>query len=118
MTQNTEFPVTSPVDVGETAERLGVEPDALHAVVDNFERHGREAIASRMVVPAPLIEEVHVYWHGIAVVTLTEPIDHTECGDCDYALVDFNGYVFPFAPGDVNYIMDNLDTAGIEIPDE
>lgn len=100
----------SPVDVEAAAERLNVAEGALHGVVDNFER--RADLSDYKVGERPLIADVLEYNHAIALVELTEPIGHNT-DPAPYALVNFEGHVFPFHPADVEYLSQHVESAEI-----
>lgn len=103
------YRVDSPVDIVETARDLNVETSALFGVVDNYERRNNINRSS-----GPKIETIHAYWNAIGVVELTENLEHTHGGYVPYALVDFNGYVFPFHPKDLQYVAELYADADLE----
>jgi hypothetical protein len=92
----------SPVDIDAAADRLNVSPDALRAVVDNYEHHREHC--QYPDDERPLIEEIHAYSRAIAVVTLSRQLQHVGGGAEPFALVDFDGHVFPYHPGDADVL--------------
>jgi len=104
----------SPVDIEESAEQLDVEPGALRALVNNFDDHDQQHCPEAFPGLRIGIEQIHAFDNGLAVVTLTDEINHVVGGNAPLALVDVAGYVFPFHPNDVEF----LDALREELPDE
>jgi len=81
-------------DVDATADRLGVQPDVLRGLVDKC----RENVT---------ITDVHGYWGAVAIVELDEQFTMQDVDPEPYALLSWSGYLFPFAPDDVQ-LLDKL----------
>lgn len=79
------------LDAEEIADRIGVDPAVVRGLQDKTpEEH--------------TIVDVHAYRNAIGIVELEEPISMNGPDPDPYALVCWDGYVFPFHKGDVENI--------------
>lgn len=90
-------------DVERTAAKINVKESVIHGLLE----HAPDDVT---------ITAIHGYSSAMGIVELEEPIAHNTDAE-PYALLNWEGHLFPFHPADVEYVQELMDDADEDFED-
>jgi|AntRauMinimDraft_3_1070383.scaffolds.fasta_scaffold00903_10 hypothetical protein len=91
-----------PIDIEQKAESIDVVPAIVKMLIKIGEDIGHP------------IRDIEGYNNAIGIVKLETPIGHNDGGREEYALLNPNGFIFPFDPKDSEGLTELCEAAGLD----